>query len=297
MSTNFNKPELYKLNINEHGSVTVHHSRIYRSDGLESDSTNGWKMYDRDWGASCLATVMTDVFNDSSVVEAVSHLIQEASIPVHKVEGLSEIMCSGKLEDEQSVDELMEQVNMYKSIYRTVFMDGDDQFDRTSVNFSNIPDLIDRFEERMAMASGMSVTRFLGKGASGLNATGEGDQRNDSKTTRIRQCQMLEPFYNWIDPLVARTIGGSVPTYVFPPLFEMSQKELSEVELNRAKTSDMNIKSGVWNPMESAAYVATGTIPSGSTNTEYTDPNKEPEAPEMAGPKPSKSESKSSKSE
>jgi len=267
MSSNFGKPEIYRLNIQGFGTVNVHHSRIYRSDGQESESVNGWRIYEKDWGVSSLIKVFSDVCNDAAVVEAISQLMQESSIPVHKVEGLNEILCRGKLADEPDVDDMMREINLKKSIYRTVFMDSDDEFERTSVNFSNIPDLMDRFEERLAMASGLSVTRFLGKAPSGLNATGEGDQRNDSKTTRIRQTQVLEPFYTWADPIIARSAGTTVPIYSFPPLFEMSEKEVSDMDFNRSRSANLMVKEGVWSPEEAKIYIATGQKPTGKIAT------------------------------
>jgi phage-related protein (TIGR01555 family) len=265
MSENFGKPEIYSVYISEFGRVDIHHTRLYRFDGKTPDTINGWRQYEKDWGVSELASAMQEVFNDSSVTNAITQLIQEASIPVHKVDGLTEIMTRGKCAaDEQNVDDIMKAVSLHKSIYNTIFMDGEDSFERESVNFSNIPDLMDRFEERFAMSSGISTTRFLGKSASGLNATGEGDQRNDSKSTRIRQRAMLEPFYRWADPIIARSAGTQVPDFTFPPLFEMSEKEMSDVDLNRAKSAKLMVDNGSWSPKEAKEYLATGKLPVGS---------------------------------
>jgi phage-related protein (TIGR01555 family) len=264
MSDNFGKPEIYSLYISEFGRVDVHYTRLFRFDGKTPETINGWRQYEQDWGVSELASAMQEVFNDSSVTNAITQLIQEASIPVHKVDGLTEIMTRGKCAaDEQNVDDIMKAVSLHKSIYNTIFMDGEDSFERESVNFSNIPDLMDRFEERFAMSSGISTTRFLGKSASGLNATGEGDQRNDSKSTRIRQRSQLEPFYRWVDPIIARSAGVSVPEYTFPPLFEMSEKEMSDVDLNRAKSAKLMVDNGSWSPEEAKDYLATGKLPKG----------------------------------
>lgn len=263
MSENFGKPEMYRITIHDHGSVNVHYSRIYRFDGMSPDSINGWKMYSKEWGITSMTPVMQEVFNDASVVSAITHLVQEASIPVQKVDGLKEIISRGAQPDEPSVDELMESVSLYKSIYRMLFIDGEDSFDRTSVNFTQIPEIMLRFEERFAMASGISVTRFLGKSASGLNATGEGDQRNDSKTARIRQNHMLVPFYKWSDPIIARCSGSEIPTYTFPPLFEMSEKEMSDIDLSRSRTAKLMVDIGSWSPFEAKTYLATGASPTG----------------------------------
>ena len=263
MSPNFGKPEVYNFYIHGFGSVDIHHTRLYRFDGLSADSINGWKMYLREWGITALTPVMQEVFNDASVVSAITHLVQEASIPVQKVDGLKDIISRGAQPDEPSVDQLMESVSLYKSIYRMLFIDGDDSFDRTSVNFTHIPDIMLRFEERFAMASGISVTRFLGKSASGLNATGEGDQRNDSKTARIRQFHTLVPFYKWADPIIAKSAGTEVPTYTFPPLFEMSEEELANVDLSRSRSAKLMVDIGSWSPQEAKDYIATGEAPVG----------------------------------
>jgi len=136
------------------------------------------------------------------------------------------------------------------------------------VNFSNIPDLMDRFEERFAMSSGISTTRFLGKSASGLNATGEGDQRNDSKSTRTRQMKMLDPFYRWIDPLLARSAGTEIPDYEFPALFEISEREESDIDINRGRTAKLMVDNGSWSPLESKEYLATGKRPDGALSSD-----------------------------
>jgi len=268
MSPNFGKPEIYTLYVHDFGRVDVHHTRLYRFDGKVPDTINGWRQYERDWGLSELASAMQEVFNDSTVTNAITQLIQEASIPVHKVDGLSEIMTRGKCADEMDVDQIMKAVSLNKSIYNTIFMDSEDDFGRESVNFSNIPDLMDRFEERFAMASGISTTRFLGKSASGLNATGEGDQRNDSKSTRIRQIAKLEPFYRWIDPILARSAGTKVPVYTFPPLFEMSEKEVSDIDLSRSRAAKLMVDGGSWSPEEAKEYLASGKLPTGSLSPE-----------------------------
>jgi phage-related protein (TIGR01555 family) len=206
---------------------------------------------------------MMDIFNDSSVVQAITHLVQEASIPVHKIDGLNDILCRGKLPDEPDVEDIMAHINMKKAIYHTMFIDESDSFDRTSVNFTNIPDLMDRFPERFAMASGISVTRFLGKSASGLNATGEGDQRNDSKNAHIRQMLELKPIYDWVDPIISRSCGAEVPEYTFPPLFELTEKELSDIDLSRSRTAKLMVDIGSWSPLDAKEYLEDGTHPTG----------------------------------
>ena len=52
------------------------------------------------------------------------------------------------------------------------------EFTRVNVPFGGLPDLLERVALRMASISGMPATRFLGRAPQGMNATGEGDERN-----------------------------------------------------------------------------------------------------------------------
>ena len=264
MSPRMGQPELYQINIHQIGTFQVHATRVYRFNGMQADSSNGWAQYNKDWGISNLAHAMTDIFNDASVVQGVCHMLQEASIPVQKIDGLAEILTQGTLADEPTVAERMTELNLYKSIYKTIFMDAKDTFERTSVNFSNIPDLLEKFADRLAMAAGISATRFLGKSPDGQNSTGEGDMRNDNRTTSANQQHKLRPVYNWLDPIIARHAGTVVPDYEFPPLFEPTQKELSETVFQRTQASVNATGSSIWTEDEAKEYITSGVLPTGA---------------------------------
>lgn len=279
-SENFGQPEWYRINIHKAArTFTVHHSRVYRFDGMKADSENGWSSYFKDWGISNLAHAMTDIFNDASAYQAVSHLVQEASIPVQKVDGLAEIICSGaqSLPDEPSIEDKMIALNRMKDIYSTVLMDKNDDFSREAVNFANVPQLVEKFSDRLAMAAGVSATRFLNKSPDGQNSTGKGDMLNDNRTTAARQEHLLKPAYRWLDKLIAKSAGTDVPEYVFPPLFEMTEKEVAEVVEIRSKAANNMIKDGVWTEDEAKEYVATGIIPDGSVDPALEERRKEAE--------------------
>ncbi len=270
-SQDFGKPEFYRLNVHKVGSFTVHASHLYRFEGMSADSINGWTSYQKAWGISNLAHAMNEVFNDASVVQGVSHLLQEASIPVQKVDGLAEILCGGELPDEPSVDEKMQEMNKLKSIYRTLFIDKRDDFSREAVNFSHIPKLMEKFSERLAMAAGVSATRFLNQSPDGQNSTGKGDMLNDNRTTSARQQHMLKPVYDWLDQIIARAAGvAEAPEYVFPPLFELTDKEKAEVTEIRSKAANNMVGDGMWDEDEGKHYVSTGVMPTGKAIGEAT---------------------------
>ena len=50
-------------------------------------------------------------------------------------------------------------VNTMKSIFGSIYMDSDDEFDRINVQFSGLPNLMDRFSRRMAAAAKIPYTK------------------------------------------------------------------------------------------------------------------------------------------
>ena len=59
-----------------------------------------------------------------------------------------------------------------------MLVDKNDEFDRVSYNFQGLPDLMDRFAERLAAAADIPATRFMGQAPKGMNATGASDEKN-----------------------------------------------------------------------------------------------------------------------
>lgn len=267
-SVSFGTPELYDIRLNGSGTFRVHASRVYRFDGLEPGSINGWTTVSDDWGISNLAQTVNEIMGDSAVVQSVNQLVQEASIPVQKMKGLKDLMCQAPCPDEPSVEQQMAEFNRIKSIYSTILMDADDTFERVSVNFSGLPDIIEKYVERLAISAGISVTRFLGTSPDGMNSTGEGDMRNDNRTTAKNQHLMLRPAYRWLDEIASRSVNTEVPEYIFPPLWEPTPKESSDVEKDRTETANMNVMGSIWTEQEAKDYIATGIIPKGDLETD-----------------------------
>jgi len=277
-SPRLGEPEMYQVHVHQVGTFNVHASRLYRFDGIESETINGWESYDQDWGVSNLSQAVTEIFNDKSIVQAVNHLVQEASIPVQKVQGLAEVLCAKPAEDELSIEERMAAANRLKSIYSTLLMDANDTFERINVSFTGLPDLLEKSSDRLASMAGISATRFLNKSPDGQNATGEGDMRNDNRTTAARQEHTLKPAYRWLDKLIAASAGVEVPEYTFPPLYEPTQTELAETENKRADTATKMTVSASWSEEEGKDYVATGILPTGPVEADLTEP--EPKVPD-----------------
>jgi phage-related protein (TIGR01555 family) len=65
-----------------------------------------------------------------------------------------------------------------KSFNNMLLLDEMEKFERKATSFAGLPELMNKFMLHVAAAADIPVTRLFGQSAMGLNATGEGDERN-----------------------------------------------------------------------------------------------------------------------
>ena len=232
-SKNYGKPVFYNVTLKMGGSFVVHHSRVIRFDGITSISDNAWQSYDQDWGVASLIPVITEIYQDSNVSKGVASLVNEASVAIQKIEGFEDALSGGG--DEMSLQDRMSQTSILRSIYRTIFIDSEDSFERSTINFAGLPDLMDRNAVRLAAAADIPETRFWSKALSGLNSTGEGEARNYAlKVASDQENQLPEPL-RIIDMVLGKHLGLSEKIcYEFPSILDLSEKDKVESASKKA---------------------------------------------------------------
>jgi hypothetical protein len=85
----------------------------------------------------------------------------------------------------------------------------------------------------MAGAADIPVTRLIGRSASGMNATGEGDLRNHYDNIKAMQVLELGPALAALDEVLIRSTFGEMPEdfwYSWNPLWQPSVRELAETD-------------------------------------------------------------------
>ncbi|MCK5612468.1 DUF1073 domain-containing protein [Candidatus Pacearchaeota archaeon] len=243
-SLNFGMPLFYRINLKNAGSIIVHHSRIIRFDGKTSNSDNGWISYDPDWGVASIIPVFTEIFQDSNVSKGVAHLVSEASIKNMKIDGFEEALEGSG--DEMALSDRMAATTALMSIYRTNFMDKEDDFDRTSVNFAGLHEIIDRQAVRLAAAADIPETRFWSKSIVGMQSTGEGESRNYAlKVASDQENQLPEPL-DIIDQVIVKHLGLKEKIYYkFVSIMDISEKDKIENALKKSQIVVPLVTSGV----------------------------------------------------
>ena len=233
-SMNYGRPTFYRITLKRGGSFDVHHSRVIRFDGIKPVTDNSWSSYDEDWGVSPLIPVITEILQDSNVAKGVAHLVNESSIAVQKVEGFEDAISGSG--DETSLYDRQLEVTRLRSIFRTVYMDSEDEYSREDVTFSGLPDVMDRNAMRLSAAADIPATRFWGKSPQGMNSTGKSEERNYSLKVASDQENMLTEPLDIIDKVLARHLNLSEPIeYEFPSILDQSEDEQASIALKKSQ--------------------------------------------------------------
>ena len=233
LQSNYMEPNTYNISLPMGKSIRVHRSRVVRFDGKMPLTISGFQNYGEQWfGLPEFTDTLTTIESEDLLARGISHLSQEASIPVVKLEGLNDAVCKADTED-MNLSERLRSQSMMKSLFRTTFLDKEDDFSRVGVTFTGLPDLMDRFATRLSAAADIPITRFMGQSPSGMNATGDGDFKNYAVSIGSRQENVLRPAYSKIDPIIAALIGvDELPPFNFPTLIDVDDKAQSETLVN-----------------------------------------------------------------
>lgn len=251
MFSGFTTSALRRIGISDpHNMQLVDHSRVIRFDGLPRLTVNRYSHYDPDWGISLIVPALKAIMDDHTVSAGAAHLADEASVPVMKVQGMQEGYASRARTamdpDVLTPDEMAAMVSMTKSIYRTVFLDAADDFERVNVSWGGLADVMDRFAQRIAAIADIPATRFWGRSPLGMNATGESDMANYAMHVAAMQKRTLSMPLKKIDELLARNAGiGEPPEYHFPSLMEISDLDKAQVAQAKATAMSTAITAGI----------------------------------------------------
>lgn len=230
------------------GQFKVHRDRCLVFGGVETAD------YEREalqgWDASVLQRMYNVIAGFESAYMALSNLLTDASQPVISISGL--VKALGQKGGKEAITKRAQIINLTRSIARAMFLDADagEKFERVNAQFSGIPESIDRFGNRLAMATEMPVTILLGQAPAGLNATGESDIRSFYATTTSYRSDDIEPH---VDRVIQIMAPGHENKAIWPTLWEPTDKEQAETRLALANADIAYLDRDVYTPEEVAA--------------------------------------------
>ncbi len=237
----YGKPYSYRISPRiiyqgESHQFIVHHSRVLRFDGIRPPLSEGWNHYDRDWGASTLARAINQIGRNEAISVSLNHLLQEASVSIVKIQGFKAALQGKPDVDDPPLTMLAQSINMLKSVFRTGFIDREDEAQRLNVAFGGIADIVNGEAQRLAAIADIPMTRFFAQSPAGQNATGDSDWQNYAVRVAAMQEDMLTAPLMILDEVVAKNAGlQKALEYEWTPLRSMTPEEESTVNLNNTQ--------------------------------------------------------------
>jgi phage-related protein (TIGR01555 family) len=233
----FGQPDHFTINGSNGSQVRLHPSRVVAFIGQRAPEGAFYQSASWFWGDPIMQSIGEAVKNADTAQAGFASLIDEAKIDIMKVKDLSSLMATD--EGERRLTTRLTATSTAKSVFRTLMLDSEDEWEQRQVTWAGIPDIMSAFLNVVAGAADIPVTRLLGQSPKGLQSTGDGEERDYHSMVKARQAELLGPALDRIDELLIRSALGAKPDdvyYEFAPLDALSEKDAATVELNLSTT-------------------------------------------------------------
>jgi phage-related protein (TIGR01555 family) len=201
------------------------------------------------WGDSVLSRPHRVLADFGLAWGSAATLIHDFGQGVLKMKGLSDLQAQASIESRFAA------IDMFRSTLRTLVIDADDDFARTTTSLAGLEGVLVQFMHLMAAAVDMPVTILMGTSPAGMNATGESDTRGwYDRVARIQSADYrprLEQLLKQIMLSTSGPTGGKEPTVwsaEFRPLWAPSEKEQADTRLVIAQTDQVYVDMGAVSP-------------------------------------------------
>ena len=240
LAANYLKPESYAV---RGGSMQVHHSHFARFTGERLPLRH--MAQTQGWGDSVLRKCLDDITDMVAAKDGIAELMQEANIDVITRTGLTDELST---DQDDMIIKRYEAFSLMKSSIQMALLDGDEKFDRMTLSLSGVAPIIEQFMTWISGAADIPVTRMFGTSAKGMNATGEGDDRNYNNSIRSAQRSYLAEPMRTLDEVLVRSALGTFPEnydYEWNPLNIPNDLEHAQAEKMRADKHLGYLEAGV----------------------------------------------------
>lgn len=249
MSDNFGKPEFYTVS---RSGQQIHHTRLVKFDGviptLRQLEENNY------WGDSIFTKQLEPIMDSQVVSQSIADLIYESNVDVYGINGLNALVAEGR---DEVVVKRLKLAHEMKSIINGIALDKEDSYEKKTNTFTTLPDIDDRFIQKVSGASDIPVTRLLGISPAGQNATGESDMLNYYDNIQSIQENDLRPRIDWVDSIVLADAGFKEEfEYEFKPLKQLTETEQATVEHQRAQRDQIYLDQDIIEPSDALAQLA-----------------------------------------
>lgn len=237
------EPSYFTLNGSQ-ARDQVHPSRVIVFKGELVPDLLGLRGDDQYWGDSIIQRVDTAVKDADTATAGFSALIDEAKVDVFKLAKLAETLV--QVGGDEKVRKRIDLATAEKSAHRSITLDAEDEWETRQITWAGMPEIIRTYLSIAAGAAEIPATRLLGKSPDGMNATGEGDEKNYRATIKTKQNMMLRPALDKLDAQMLPALSVAVDTpWTFSPLDTPTDKEMADIAKVKAETAQIDATSGL----------------------------------------------------
>lgn len=263
MSEFYGKPAYYEVT-GANSLVRIHPSRfaIFVGASQADAFLNGG--INQGWGDSVLEAMYAAMKNADATAANIASLVFEANVDVFRI---PDFMAS--LADPTYAQRLLDRFMLAataKGINRALILDKDEEYDRKTISFATLPDVMQQFIQQFCGAADIPMTRFLGTAPSGLGSNGDHSMANyHDRIASVQSLELTPALYRLDECLIRSALGSRPPEifYTWAPLEQMSEKEQAEIGKMNAETAEILGRTGIFTAEELRTVVGNQLVESG----------------------------------
>lgn len=240
LAANYLQPEFYAIT---GGSQKIHWTHFARFMGAKLPRRQ--RLQTLGWGDSELRKCLDDIMDTVASKDGIAELMQEANVDVITRQGLNDELAG---DQDESIVKRYALFSQMKSTINTALLDGEEAYERKTLNLSGVAPILDVFMTWISGAADIPVTRIFGTSAKGLNATGEGDMDNYHNSLSSKRLHQVDPGLRMLDEVLVRSALGYWPedfNYVWNPMKQLDAAEIAKTAKDNAERDQLYLDAGV----------------------------------------------------
>jgi len=256
-------PEVYSLSGGDnipgssvqHVGKLIHESRVIRFDG--ELTTRRRQAQNSGWSDSVFVSMYDELRAYGHILSSTETLVTDFAQAVYKYKGLAEAIDAN---GEDLIKARARVIDMMRSVLGAMVLDADgEDFERKSTPLTDLPELIDRWQNVVAAVADMPTTILFGRSPAGMNATGDADIRAWYDRLSADRAIYVSPKIERLVKLLLLAKDG--PTrgkepqdwrIKWRPLWQQSEKEIVDTRKVQAEADAIYIDRGVLHESEVA---------------------------------------------
>jgi phage-related protein (TIGR01555 family) len=226
----FGLPKYYSVELDDLGTVRLHHSRVLRFAGRELPRAEARR--ESWWGAGEMEHIMEELQKRSAASANIAQLIFQANITTLKISDFGDALAMGTEAQKHQIRNAVMEENRFRTSFGLQILSAGDTLENHPYSFGGLSEIYEQFMLDMAGAAEIPAAKLFGRAPAGLNATGESDLKNYYESISQLQERLLRPALEKLLPVLALSAWGTLPgdmAFVFNPIAAESPAETAEL--------------------------------------------------------------------